>query len=575
MKKIIFRISVFFIILMIGLITYFQEIKINNLKAGKGELNLTKLDFQKEGIAALNGEWAIYKNKLLEPKELKNEKPDAYFTIPGKLEKALNGNSFGYMTLRLRIYANDNMVYGLRISRMLSASKVWVNGILQNQVGEIGTSYESERAIYLPTYSYFTAENGVVDIVIETSNFRDIFPVINSIEFGTRSEIMNKYLLATSLDSIVIGGLFVMQLLCLSLFYRHKGNKEFMYFPILCFFIQLRCLFLNERIIVQLFPNMPYELLSKTAALTYYLWVPIYVLFLKAQFTNLPKKITTLSYCFGILFAGICIVTKNVFYDRLSYIGEAVLAIIILLIFIFLKNKVKLREKNASISFIAFLIIIVRAANDILVNDGVSYGRYLFQIAMFIFAILETYILAVNYSDEMKKAKDLEDKNRVIYEKSIRDSLTGLYNRNYIEEVLNKMMKDYLKQKKIFSVIMFDIDHFKRINDEYGHLYGDKVIVRVSEIIKQNLRYTDYAGRYGGEEFIVILDNSNSHKASEIAEGIRNGIENFCWEHNLKITISGGVYENNSSIMSETIENADRLLYMAKKNGRNQICSTI
>lgn len=512
MKNVLIKITVILLAVFIGIITFLDEGKISNLDANKGVLNLNQWNFKSQGIVNLDGQWEIYKNKLLEPKELGNQKPDGYFSIPGDLKDALNGQNSGYMTLRLKIYIKDDIVYGLRITRLLSASNIWINGILQGQVGQVGKSFKEEKAIYLPVYSYFTAQSGMVDIVIETSNFRDVFPVIKSMEFGDKEQIMNKYLLAVSIDLIIIGGLLVIELLFLSLYNRHRENKEFMYFSILCLFIQLRCLFLNERIIVQFFPHMPYELLSKTAALTYYLWIPIYVLFLKEQFINLSKKVIFLSSIFGIVFGAICFFTDNIFYDRLSYVGEVALAIIIVAIFKFLINKMKLMEKNSAISFTAFIILIVGATNDILVNNGISYGKYLFQIAMFIFALLETYILAVNYSDEMDKSKELEDKNRIIYEKSIRDSLTGLYNRNYIEEILDEMMGKYLSRNKVFSIIMFDIDHFKHINDSYGHLYGDKVLIKVAELIKENLRYMDYAGRYGGEEFILILDNADNKK---------------------------------------------------------------
>lgn len=573
MKKVFIKVIVIFFILTVAIITFLSEVKITDLKAYKGTLNLNKWNFEKQGIVNLNGQWEIYDNKLLEPKELSSEKPDGYFNIPGSLKKELNGRTTGYMTLRLKIYSKNEIVYGLRISGLLSASKVWVNGILQGQVGKVGTSFQDERAIYLPVYSYFPAESGLIDIVIETSNFRDVFPVIKSMEFGTKSQIMNKFLLSIFIDSIIIGGLLIIELLFLFLYKRRRENKAFLYFSILCLFIQLRCLFLNERIIVHIFPNMPYELLSKTAALTYYLWIPMYVIFLKEQFTHLSEKIVFVSSAFGAAFGIICLITNNVFYDRLAFSGQVILFIILLMILRFLSEKVKLKEKNSLISLIAYIILIVTAVNDILVNNGVSYGKYLFQIGMFAFAVLETYILSVKYSDEINKSQELEVKNRIIYEKSIRDSLTGLYNRNYIEKILDDMMDNYLNNNKKFSVIMFDIDHFKFINDSYGHLYGDKVIIKVAELIKENLRYMDYVGRYGGEEFIVLLSNTDLQKAFEIADRIRYTIEDFDWERKSKITISGGVYENISDKKTEAIENADKLLYLAKERGRNQVCS--
>jgi hypothetical protein len=137
-------------------------------------------------------------------------------------------------------------------------------------------------------------------------------------EFGLEDKIMNQLLLDASIDLVIIGGLLVIELLFLSLYRRLRYNKSYLYFAILCLLMQLRCLFLNERIIVHFFPNMHYELLSKTAVLTYYLWVPIYVFYLKQTFTDLSKRITAISSVFSIVFAFICITTNNIFYDRLA-----------------------------------------------------------------------------------------------------------------------------------------------------------------------------------------------------------------------------------------------------------------
>jgi len=574
MKRFIFIIAIIFILFILlttSLNMFMQNDKVKDVKAIEGVINLMDWDFNKNGTVKLDGQWELYYNKLLSPEDLISQNPERYFLIPSGLKTQLNGATNGYMTLRLKILAPESIVYGFRIKRMLSASKVWVNGILQGYKGRVGKTYSEEKAIYLPIYSYFTAKDGIVDIVIQTSNFRDIFPVINSMDFGLKSQIMNKFLLSVSMDLIIIGSLFILELLFLSIYMLRKKDKTFLYFSILCFLIQLRCLFLNERIIVHFFPNMPYELLSKTAAITYYLWVPIYVLFLKEQFTDLSRKIIVSSSIFGVVFTIICLTTNNVFYDRLAFLSQTILFIIIFNLFLFLIKKVKEREKNSEISFFAFLVLFITAVNDILVNNGGSYSRYLFQIGMFIFAFLETHMLAINYSTEVNRLEELTVENQIIYEKSIRDSLTNLYNRNFMEQILINSINKYLKTGEVFTVLMIDIDHFKYINDKYGHLYGDKVLVSVSNMLKESLRATDYIGRYGGEEFLVILPNTNKVKAKEIAERIRNNVESFSWDEDVNITISAGLYENNLYTKQECIAKADKLLYLAKKRGRNRV----
>lgn len=556
---------------VISLILVCQDFNGTSIKAVKGTLNLKNYNFQKNGNIKIKGQLELYNNKLLNPDDLKYEKTDKYLTVSKSLKSQLNGENTGYMTLHLKIFASDNAVYGVRIQEMLSASKIWINGILQGQVGKVGTSYEDEKSIYLPIYMYFVPKNGVVDIVIQTSNYRNLSASLKSIEFGLKDKIMNKFILNASVDLTIVGALFIIEILFLLLHKNLKSNKSSIYFLIICFLIQLRCLFLNERVIVRFFPGMPFELLSKTAALTYYLLIPAYVLFLNELFSNLPKRIIKISVFFSGVFSIICVITNNIFYDKLGFLSQAILSIILFEILVFLIKKVREKEENSDMVLLAFIILMVTALNDILVNNGVLNTKYGAQIGMFIFILVQTYVIIIKYSHEIINSEKIKLENKIIYEKSIRDNLTNLYNRNYIEEILDKSMERYVNEGEIFTVLMFDIDYFKVINDTYGHLQGDNVLTTVSNIIIESVRDVDYVGRYGGEEFIVILKDTAQEEAREIAERIRSNVKNFPWENGIKITISGGLYENRTHIKKECIKNADDKLYEAKRNGRDQI----
>lgn len=566
MKKIILSFMI-----IVSLIVIYRAFNDKSVNAVKGTVNLNGYDFEKSGNIKIKGQLEFYNNKLLTPDDLKLETPRKYLTILKSLKSQLNGKDTGYMTLHLKIFAADGVTYGIRIQEVLSASKVWVNGILQEQVGKVGTSYEDEKAIYLPTYLYFTPKNGVVDVVIQTSNYRTFFASLKPIEFGLKDKIMNTSMLNLSLDLMIVGALFIIETLFLLLRKNLKNGRVCVYFWIICFLIQIRCLFFNERIMVHLFPNMPFEVLSKTAALTYYTVVLIYVLFLKDIFLNFPKITVKVTMFFCTVFSGICIITNNTFYDRLTFLSELILGTILFLILVFLIKSVRTKEKNSDMMFWAFIFLIVTIINDVLVNNGVLNNRYGAQIGMFNFIFLQTYVIIIKYSEEIIESEKIKLENKIIYEKSIRDNLTNLYNRNYIEDILENSMRRYISEGEIFTVLMFDIDYFKAINDTYGHLQGDYVLSTVSNLIVRSVRETDYVGRYGGEEFIVILINTKQKEASEVAERIRKNISDFSWENGIKVTISGGLYENHTDVKRECIKNADDMLYKAKKNGRNQI----
>jgi diguanylate cyclase (GGDEF)-like protein len=156
------------------------------------------------------------------------------------------------------------------------------------------------------------------------------------------------------------------------------------------------------------------------------------------------------------------------------------------------------------------------------------------------------------------------------------DSLTGLHNRQAILGKLPELINRAKRYKEDFSLSMLDIDYFKRVNDRYGHLTGDEVLEKIAALIRQNIRDTDIAGRYGGEEFIIILPQANLSSARVVAERIRSMIESAEMKDSagnvFAITVSQGLsgWERGEDAHS-LISRADEALYKAKENGRNRV----
>ncbi len=154
------------------------------------------------------------------------------------------------------------------------------------------------------------------------------------------------------------------------------------------------------------------------------------------------------------------------------------------------------------------------------------------------------------------------------------DSLTGLLNRKGITEGFATFLVRYRRHRRPFSVIMLDIDHFKAINDRYGHLVGDLVLREVSRLLQREMRQVDLVGRYGGEEFLVLLDETGAEAAFVVAERIRNALAETVISHEgirVRVTASFGVAEvARGESMEELLERADRAMYHAKKGGRNR-----
>jgi len=187
-----------------------------------------------------------------------------------------------------------------------------------------------------------------------------------------------------------------------------------------------------------------------------------------------------------------------------------------------------------------------------------------------------TTILKFSYQDTLEEAFHQHQ-----YESATKDGLTGIYNKKYFTEQLEKDFAYALRHNEVTSLIMFDIDFFKRINDTYGHQAGDFVLKTLAAKIREGLRAEDLFARVGGEEFAVVLRQIDGKRAYVLAERLRRTIEvhKFMWQDTrIKVTISLGIatlQRANFRDLEEFIAAADSYLYMAKNAGRNRVASAI
>jgi diguanylate cyclase (GGDEF)-like protein len=176
-----------------------------------------------------------------------------------------------------------------------------------------------------------------------------------------------------------------------------------------------------------------------------------------------------------------------------------------------------------------------------------------------------------------KTAAELKRLNQVLKDKSIRDGLTGLYNHRYFWQVMRRDFSLANRHGTGLSCLLIDLDYFKKINDTYGHLFGDTVLRGIGKKIQQHVRQTDVASRYGGEEFAVILPSTNLEGAMVIAETIRKTIEKTALRkgsETVRVTASIGVSslkEHRADTPEKLLDFADTALYDAKNRGRNRI----
>ncbi|MCF6203709.1 MAG: GGDEF domain-containing protein [Methylococcaceae bacterium] len=156
------------------------------------------------------------------------------------------------------------------------------------------------------------------------------------------------------------------------------------------------------------------------------------------------------------------------------------------------------------------------------------------------------------------------------------DSLTGVFNRRFFNDFLEKEIERSKRYNHEFCILMLDLDKFKGINDLCGHLFGDDVLIGVARILKQKTRQGDIVTHLGGDEFAIILPETNNDGAHVVAEEIKMAIskQSFSTEHNFQVTASIGVisYPTQGLSIKELLSNVDTALYQAKAKGRNVVC---
>lgn len=196
------------------------------------------------------------------------------------------------------------------------------------------------------------------------------------------------------------------------------------------------------------------------------------------------------------------------------------------------------------------------------------------------------YVVVVirDVTQRVKTERELEEKtaeliaaNRLLSRIAITDSLTLVYNRRHLDELLFKEIKRFNRRKySHLSLMMIDIDHFKQLNDTYGHLAGDTVLREIATVLRENVRETDTVVRYGGEEFIIIMPDTHLDGAAYRAEQLRRKVEAMVFpgrDAALRATVSIGVAAYASGAPNDFVRIADQNLYQAKRDGRNRVVS--
>ena len=385
------------------------------------------------------------------------------------------------------------------------------------------------------------------------SFFKIVFFILTSHGLLTRKKTIKFCIIAFSLNTIFIflSGIYVFQYI-----HNEKIFKIIMYILSLSYIIYLNLIF-KESLSKKIFTFFTIVMFS---TITLFIATPL------AEFVSI---IYGLSYNQNIVYLFRNII--NISFVLISYfwIGSYYKKILNLV-------SDRIIKYMSLYPAIAFLLLITNFTTPTRVSQLKNFDS-IYDMFLFLLFIIIGYILVFvgiySASQIVSMKYDMEQLDLI----SKTDPLTGLYNRRYIIGKLENELEDYKKTKNNFSIILADIDHFKYINDTFGHNFGDQVLKSVSKNLLATVQDKGIVSRWGGEEFLILLPETNILPAKKLAENIRQSIQNEIIIYDdspVSVTLTLGVTVNKDlETIDDTIRNSDNALYSGKNNGRNCVVS--
>lgn len=535
-------------------------------------------------IIDLNGEWEFYPGRLLSPADFKNSErtlTPVYLHVPGDWNNIQSDR--GYGTYRLKVLLPPVRTnYSVKIKWIKTICKVWADDTVMTEIGTIKEPAEESLTGGYMTVTDFTPANGETVFTVQVVNYQDrrgglCYPV----SIGPPSAVYSAEIFNTFLNSFVLGALAIVIIFHLTIHFYYRKTSSNLYISLICFMVMIRIFVLSDSFFIfSLIEPLGYRLIVKAEFISFILAFIFFLrFFVKLYYIDQSSRIYRLLLYFGLSSLAY-VVAVPVYYIKAAL---PLFQLYILLVTIYIIagpvfSAVKRKMKGARIYFFILVVAFFTFLNDIayfLTSRGTgNISHYVF----FLFLAGHFFIIAMYFSEIFQENETLIEEigikknivKRLNYISSI-DSLTELYNRRFFDTVLDTIVKEYERGENLW-LIMFDIDFFKSVNDDFGHNTGDMVLREFAAVCKRLIRTRDILARWGGEEFCIIVREMDQKSIVQFTERIRDSIEKFNFSVDRTITASFGIarYKYGESA-GDFVQRVDNALYNAKNSGRNRV----
>ena len=569
-----------------------------------GLLNLSNWSFEKNGIVSLAGTWSFYFNRFLTHEDFVksvNIMPTP-LEIPSTQESMARFKPFAenkfYGTMRLVIKLPEGAkTYGLRTDIILTSFKLYIDGKQQGEVGKVGTSRENSVPYYNKLTTYFNSESNEVELIYHTADFTADDCTIVAPKIGLASQISQEAQLGLGRDLFLFGMLLIMGIYHFGLYIMRTKDRAPLYFGVFCLLFALRMLLVGERFLPSHL-NLSFFVYGRMAYLSVFIGFAALCGFLYYALDGLfAQWFVKLSITLGSLFGFLILWIPYSSADRLLMIYAGFGILLLGYALMRLVIGVWKRVPFANVVFLGFACLGITFINDFIYQITLANTPSLIPFGVSVFTFTQAYTLSARFSNAFTRSEQLTVENKAILSElklmnsnleslvkertsdlqkaleemevmSKTDYLTKLPNRRLVFAKINEL----IEQKKEFYIGLADIDHFKEINDQFGHVKGDEILVLLSAILSTAIGDCGFIGRWGGEEFLIVLETDQPDTILGKANEIRRAVAEYWHEdigRNITMTLGLCQYRANTSL-DVLIASADEALYRGKLAGRNQ-----
>jgi diguanylate cyclase (GGDEF)-like protein len=608
-------IALFFVtmLLFMPLIYHFSmALQPTTKQAYDGQVTIQSSDFSSRKTLALVGDWSFFWKQLLEPDQLQGSiKKSTFIKGRGGWQSSTYNQDYdaiGFATYHLDVaLEKDANNLAIRIPQIESAYRLYIDtkfmasGGLVTDTEPAGTPGFNTAIVRIPdglnTFS----------ITIQVSNYHSSWGGLWApIVLGDADSLHTLQRDKVALSLFIMGALLITAIHSLIQFFLRPTDNIPLVFACLCLLFFLREFTVDHMSFALSALTGGFVLITKLNFLSFYAGIPTALYFFHLSYNQeFHRKFCCFIYMVSIVFSAFVLFFPTRYFGIPLVLFE-VFAVIVMLymlqrIWVATTNK----QRDAGVMLIGSLIAFSFAVNDILNVSGViTTGRF-FSLGIIGFIMSQSFVTNNRFNqlsnhnetltDKLKEHNaDLELMSELLETKveqrtrqlklanielkalANNDSLTNTFNRHGLQQYIQVAFESYRRSQNLFCIVLIDYDHFKDINDIYGHDVGDHVLLIGADLIKSGMREQDKLARWGGEEFLILLPNTDLQGALAIANKLKDAISADPIGHpvGVNVSVTGGVALINHNDTFETLfKRADDALYQGKQNGRNQICS--